>query len=554
MNFNLPRTGGVTRKCWKVFIHQHRLKSFYVTTPIYYVNSSPHVGHLYTTTLAHTYLKWRKLRDPYTSVCMATGTDEHGLKVAEAAAINNTDVSKYCDKVSKTFRKMNSVFDVTENVNFIRTTESRHKNAVVSIWNTLLEKGYIYKGSYKGWYCVSDEAFLPESQVEKVTDPKTGLTSVTSIESGNTVEWMVEENYMFKLSEMLPRVMKWIENNPDVIHPPKYRDILLNHLSKYPKQDLSVSREADKVLWGIPVPGDPSHSIYVWLDALTNYLTVAGYPDKSFSDVWPADVHLVGMDILKFHAIYWPAFLIAAGLELPKRIVVHSHWTMNNTKMSKSKGNVVDPVELTKHYDPYLLKYFLLRQGVLEHNCDFSEDLLKKVANADLANVLGNCLNRATAKKLNPEQIYPHFDSAFCESGTVGNEELEYITLVERLPAEINHHFERFHFYEGLFEIMQVVREANMIIVRHQLWNMTSEQDALKQNLLYLVYEGLRVGGILLQPILPELSTKLLDKLGISKTDRTWACANQKLISSYNSSIGNPLGTSKKVLFRNIKV
>lgn len=289
----------------------------------------------------------------------STGTDEHGIKVQRAAEGKNLDPQIFCDQVSCRFQKLCQEFNAS-NTHFIRTTDANHKEVVQKFWNKLKESGHIYKSKYQGWYCSSDEAFV--TNVEDVT--KDGVTKKVSSESGNEVEWIEEENYMFKLSQFQEPLLKWLDTVPPVIIPNSFHSLVKQTVSRG-IQDLSISRPSSRLSWAIPVPNDESQTIYVWLDALVNYLTVAGYPDAK---QWPPDLHVIGKDILKFHAIYWPAFLMAVGMEPPRRILCHSHWTISDEKMSKSKGNVVDPFKKALEFSPEGLRYFLLRQGLPDHD------------------------------------------------------------------------------------------------------------------------------------------------------------------------------------------
>jgi methionyl-tRNA synthetase len=319
---------------------------------------APHLGHLYTSCISDTISRFEKLTAVHNEHIFCTGTDEHGEKVLRAATLNNTSVGDYCKDISGRYKELWKRADINF-TDFIRTTEERHKKACSAFWTTLVENNAIYKADYTGWYCVSDETFLSDSQL--VTDDK---GKKFSLESGHPVEWTSEENYMFKLSKYQDDIIYWARHE-NRIAPQKFNKILLDTLYQEILPDLSVSRPKARMSWGIPVPNDSTQNIYVWLDALVNYLTVAGYPDKL--RVWPPSVHVVGKDILKFHGIYWPAFLIAANFAPPERLLVHSHWTVDGQKMSKSKLNVIDPMERADTYTMEGIRYFLLREGTF-HN------------------------------------------------------------------------------------------------------------------------------------------------------------------------------------------
>lgn len=301
--------------------------TFYVTTPIFYVNASPHIGHLYTALVADSLIRWNQLKGKQT--LFATGTDEHGLKIQQAADKAGLPPKVYCDQVSATFKELFKKSNINYST-FIRTTDETHVKAVHHLWNTLDRNGFIYKGSYKGWYCVSDEAFLSDNDVMDI-ETESGQTQKVSKDSGHPVVWTEEDNYMFRLSHFRPQLLHWLDTNKGVIQPSKFERIVRSYIECL--SDLSISRSRDRLSWGIPVPNDSSQVIYVWLDALTNYLTVTGYPGDGCGQHWPADCQVVGQDILKFHAVYWPAFLLGAGLPLPKKIICHSHWTVNGVKV-----------------------------------------------------------------------------------------------------------------------------------------------------------------------------------------------------------------------------
>ncbi|KAJ1550533.1 methionyl-tRNA synthetase, partial [Nowakowskiella sp. JEL0078] len=353
---------------------------------------APHIGHLYSSVLADIMKRWYEFIGRESYLC--TGTDEHGLKIQNAARDAKTDPKSFCDSISTKFLDLCEASNISQ-TDFIRTTEKRHYDAVTK---RLKESGYIYKGKHEGWYCVSDETFYPVKQVIEVDG------NMISKETGKKVEWTSEENYKFRLSNMRVPLLNWIKSNPDVILPKSRYDEIVSTLEGE-IADLSISRPKSRLQWGIPVPDDEDHVIYVWMDALTNYLTVCGFPNSLIG--WPADWHVVGKDIIKFHSIYWPAFLLAANLEPPKRILVHAHWLLNRTKMSKSLGNVVDPFLLLENFGADPIRYFLARDGGITDDSEFSINTIEKRYRKDLAGQLGNLLMRCTAPKINPFQIVP---------------------------------------------------------------------------------------------------------------------------------------------------
>ncbi|KAM9795134.1 methionine--tRNA ligase, mitochondrial [Neosynchiropus ocellatus] len=525
---------------------------FYVTTPIFYVNASPHLGHLYSAVLADCLHRYKILQG-YNSR-FATGTDEHGLKIQQAADAAGTDPLTFCTDVSERFRSLFSTCNVSC-TDFIRTTEDRHRRAVEHFWSALLDKGLIYKGSYEGWYSTPDESFLTPSQVADAVD-STGKEIKISLESGHQVEWMKEENYMFRLSAFRPQLLHWLKSNPAAVQPEHFQQAVLSSLQEE-LPDLSVSRQRSRLQWGIPVPGDPEQTIYVWLDALINYLTVVGYPDQR-QQWWGAVRHVVGKDILKFHAIYWPSFLLGAGLPLPRSIYVHSHWTVGGKKMSKSLGNVVNPIERAQLFTTDGLRYFLLRQGVPDSDCDYTDIKVRKLLNAELADSLGGLLNRCTAPALNPEQVFPPFCSLSFppeeERGRAVPEDYAMLDAVRNLETIVARNYESLHVYRALEAIAACVRLTNGFVQRHTPWKLDKTQSTDARwldTIVHVSLECLRVYGTLLQPIVPEISDKLLSRLGVKADERAWK--NLNFLPRFNGEEcvfeGRALGADTGVLF-----
>lgn len=373
------------------------------------------------------------------------------------------------------------------------------------------------------------------------------------------VEWMKEENYMFRLSAFRTQLLDWLRGNPRAIQPERFHQAVLQWLQE-DLPDLSVSRQRSRLQWGIPVPGDAEQTIYVWLDALVNYLTVAGYPDKH-NQWWNVAHHIVGKDILKFHAIYWPSFLLGAGLPLPQTIHVHSHWTVGGKKMSKSLGNVVDPLERSQMFTTDGMRYFLLRQGVPDSDCDYTDDKVMKLLNAELADSLGGLLNRCTAPALNPAQVYPSFcPQSFPreQGGRAVVEDYHMLDAVHHLPAVVAQHYESMHVYKALEAISACVRQTNGFVQRHTPWKLDrtdSKDQRWLDTIIHVSLECLRIYGTLLQPVVPEISNKLLSRLGVQQGRRSWADVN--FLPRYQGadcpSEGRALGSDSGVLFSRLE-
>lgn len=532
-------------------------KNFFITTPIFYVNASPHIGHLYSAVVADCQSRYKQLRGFKTK--FSTGTDEHGLKIQQAAEAAGEDPLVFCTNVSQKFKHLFNTCSISY-TDYIRTTEQRHHVAVEHFWSVLKDKGLIYKGSYEGWYSTPDESFLTASQVGDALD-SSGNNVKISLESGHKVEWIKEENYMFRLSTFRLQLLDWLKGNPNVVRPECFHQIVVQWLRE-DLPDLSVSRQKSRLQWGIPVPGDPDQTIYVWLEALVNYLTVAGYPEN-YQQWWNVACHVVGKDILKFHAIYWPAFLLGAGLPLPQTIHVHSHWTVSGKKMSKSLGNVVDPLERSNVYTTDGMRYFLLRQGVPDSDCDYTDDKVIKLLNAELADSLGGLLNRCTAPALNPAQVYTVFcPTSFPVEPTKQSravaEDYQMLDALRNLPSTVEQYFEDMHVYKALEGISACVRQTNGFVQRHAPWKLNrqdNEERRWQDTIVHVSLECLRIYGMLLQPVVPQISNKLLSKLGVKPSERGWAALN--FLPRFHGMDcpfeGRALGTDNEVLFNHLE-
>ena len=363
-------------------------KNFYITTPIYYPSAKPHMGHAYSSIIADFFARFKKI-DGF-NVFFLTGTDEHGLKIQRAAEKEKIEPLIFCDQISKTFRDLSKTLNLT-NTDFIRTTEQRHKQSVQNLWKKLEKNDDIYLSKYSGWYSVSDEAFYSEDEIEEIEGNKQAISSKSS------VEWLDEESYFFRLSKWEKPLLEYYKKNPNFISPQSRKNEVTSFV-KSGLKDLSVSRKSFS--WGIQVPGNNEHVIYVWLDALTNYISALNYPDEQdtlFKKFWPASIHLIGKDILRFHAVYWPAFLLAAGIPLPKKVYGHGWILSGDEKMSKSKGNILDPIEIINKYGLDPLRYYLIKEVSFGNDGNISQDRLEDCINSDLANNFGNLCQRVTA-------------------------------------------------------------------------------------------------------------------------------------------------------------
>jgi len=484
-------------------------KTYYITTPIYYVNDAPHIGHAYTTLACDVLARFKRL-DGFT-VKFLTGTDEHGQKVEKSAHVAGMEPQAFTDKISENFRELARTMGFS-NDDFIRTTEERHKRACQALWQVLIERDQIYLGSYSGWYSVRDEAFYAESELT------VGPGGKKRAPSGADVEWLEEPSYFFRLSAWQDRLLAFYESHPDFVLPTSR----MNEVKRFVEgglQDLSVSRTSFR--WGVPVPGDDRHIMYVWLDALTNYITAAGYPETgsdTFRTFWPADLHMVGKDILRFHAVYWPAFLMAADLNLPRRVFAHGWWTNEGQKISKSVGNVIDPFALVTQYGLDAVRYFLLREVPFGNDGDFSHRAIIGRMNSELANDLGNLAQRVLS------MINRNCDSRIPADDSVQTEDDRSLLLAAAgLPDALRDRLDVQAFHEALDRIWSVVRAANGYVDRQAPWALRKSDPVRMAAVLYVLAEVLRHLGVLIQPFMPTAASTLLDQLAVGPERRTFA-------------------------------
>ncbi|KAK6195372.1 hypothetical protein SNE40_000819 [Patella caerulea] len=526
--------------CQSKFYSTTPKPDYFVTTPIFYVNASPHIGHLYTVLLADVLSRWHQLKGD--NVLFSTGTDEHGLKIQQAANKNDQHPTEFCNLVSQTFVDLFKEANVNH-TDFIRTTEKRHITAVQHFWMVLESKGYIYKGGYEGWYSVSDEAFMSESDVKDIMID--GKTCKVSVESEQPVIWMEEENYMFRLSKFKDKIHDWLDTG--VIHPKNFEQNVRNMLTNL--TDLSISRQSDRLTWGIPVPNDPTQTIYVWLDALVNYLTVTGYPNVSSR--WPPDCQIIGKDILRFHAVYWPAFLMAAGLELPKKLLCHSHWTVDDTKMSKSIGNVVNPIDKMNQFSIDGLRYFLLRVGVPHLDGNYSDVKAVECINSELVNVLGNLLNRCTSLTINLQQVWTGSCVEDIEKFLSPADQDKFHSL-EHLADVVDRFYTEFSVYKALQKLTSQLHWTNAFVEHHKPWQLVKSEQSLDHLnvVLHVIMVTLRNCGILLQPVIPNIANKLLNRLNVPVDCRTFENAKELSLDKKTRQ----LGKDNSVLLKRIKI
>ena len=494
-------------------------KNFYITTPIYYPSAKPHMGHAYSSIVSDVIARFKRL-DGF-NVEFLTGTDEHGQKIQRAAEKKGVDPKKFCDEISETFRNLSKTLNLS-NTDFIRTTENRHIKSVQNLWKILKEKNEIYLSKYSGWYSVSDEAFYNDDEVKDENGSK------ISVNSGSKVEWVEEESYFFKLSKWESRLLKFYDKNPKFILPKSRRNEVISFV-KSGLKDLSISRKSFS--WGIKVPNDNNHVIYVWLDALTNYISALNYPDIKnikYKSFWPADIHMIGKDILRFHAVYWPAFLLAADLSPPKRVYGHGWILAGEEKMSKSKGNILDPLEIVDKYGLDPLRYYLLKEVSFGNDGNISQKKLENCINSDLANNYGNLCQRVIL-----------FNEKNC--GLIIPDDYKFEKEDLKLLNKVSDHINTLRLYVNNQElnsytnfIVDCLFDANKYFNDQEPWKKKSDIKRLN-TIMYVSLEIIRKISILLNPIIPDTTLKVLGIFNLKQNDLEFnSITNHESLKSNN--------------------
>ncbi len=499
-------------------------KNFYITTPIYYPSGKPHMGHAYSSIIADIFARFKRMEG--FNVFFLTGTDEHGQKIEKEAKKNNKDPKEFCDEISQTFRSLTKILNLT-NDDFIRTTETRHLNSVNEIWNRLIKSGDIYLDKYSGWYSVSDEAYYDKDEIQEKDGRKISKTS------GSEVEWVEEESYFFKLSAFQKKLLDYYKINENFILPQSRKNEVISFVEKGLK-DLSISRTSFS--WGIPVPQNNKHVIYVWLDALTNYLSALNFPDtedKKYKAFWPADVHIIGKDILRFHAIYWPAFLIAANLPLPKRVFGHGWILSDDKKMSKSLGNILDPIEVIKDYGIDQLRYYLIKEVSLGNDGSISMENLKNCINNDLANNYGNLCQRVFSFiKKNCRNKIP-------KKNKLKENDIKLIENIKNNIPKLISYINKQNLNEYIKMVVNFSFEANKYFNDSEPWSLKTKDPERMNSILHTILEQIKNISILLNPIIPISTKKVLDTINLSDKDISIDNIKKDDIFNYNLELKN---------------
>ena len=507
-------------------------KNFFITTAISYPNGRPHIGHAYEIMATDTIARYHRLNGE--NVYFSTGTDDHGQKMLQTAREQGKTAQELADELTPAFREMAQALNCSHD-DFIRTSEARHHASVSELWQRIADNGRddIYKDSYKGWYSVRDEAFYGE---DELSDDGEGNKLSPQ---GTPVEWLEEDSYFFRLSAYEDKLLAHFEANPEFLMPDSRRNEIVSFI-KGGLKDLSISRTAFD--WGVPVPGDKDHVMYVWMDALTNYLSVLDYPDRNgrFADFWPCSLHVIGKDITRFHTVYWPAFLMAADLPLPKQVFAHGFLTVKGEKMSKSLGNVLDPMVLAEHYGVDALRYFFLREVPFGRDGSFSDEAIVNRVNADLANDIGNLALRSLS------MIAKNCDASLPSPQEFSAEDEAVLALFDGLKAQTDKAMQGHEVHNYLAVVMDAVSEANRYFASEEPWALKKENPERMGTVLYVTAELVRQAAILLQPVIPAGAAQLLDLLDIAQEYRDFA----SLGADYRLTPGTALPTPQGVFPR----
>jgi len=495
---------------------------FYITTAIAYPNGAPHIGHAYEYIATDAIARFKRL-DGF-DVRYLTGTDVHGQKMAEAAAADGISAAELAKRNSDVFQalqeKLNISFD-----RFIRTSDADHYEASKAIWQRMFDAGDIYLGTYEGWYSVRDERFFAEDETE-VRGPD-GAADRFAIETGTPVTWTEEQTYFFRLSAYTDRLLAHYEAHPEFIGPDVRRNEIVSFVSGGLK-DLSISRTTFD--WGVPVPEHPEHVMYVWVDALTNYLTGVGFPDtasETFTKFWPANLHMIGKDIIRFHSVYWPAFLMSAGIELPRRVFAHGFINVKGEKMSKSVGNVIDPIALIDAFGLDQVRYFFLREVSFGQDGSYSEEAIIGRINADLANELGNLAQRSLS------MVNKNLNGIVPEPGEFTAADVELLSSADALLSTVRAHYDVPAMHQALEAIWLMLGAANRYFSAEEPWVLrksSAPEDQVRfGTVLYVTLEAVRIAALLVQPVMPSSADKLLDLLGQPDESRTFAAIPSRI-------------------------
>lgn len=513
-------------------------KPFYITTAISYVNGVPHLGHAYEAILTDVMARFKRL-DGY-DVMFLTGTDEHGEKVAKTAEDNNMAPQDFADKNAAEFRKMTKLLNISQD-DFIRTSEERHYKAAQAMWAKLQERGDIYLGKYEGWYSIREEAYFSEDELSTSDDGQKFTPN------GTEAVWVEEESYFFKLSEYTDKLLSYYEAHPEFIQPASRRNEIISFVKqKGGLKDLSVSRHKDRLKWGIPVPGDEDHVMYVWLDALTNYITAIGYPEEGgadFSKFWPADFHVIGKDITRFHAIYWPAFLMSADLDIPKTIFAHGFINVQGQKMSKSIGNVLSPTGMIETYGLDQIRYFLMREISHGQDGNFAHEQAVARMNADLANGIGNLAQRTLS------MIHKNCDGQLPQPGDYTAEDRALLELAyEKTLGPAREYFNDFRINSALETIIALASASDIYVDAQAPWTLKKEDPARMNTVLYVLVEVIRCIAILMQPVTPQAAGTILDQLEVAEDQRSFAYIGSGHALKPGTTIDKPEGAFPRII------